>query len=130
MRLLLSSVVVFLVSATVALAGSPHFVTCAVSVSGNTLTAEGKEAGLGNETQVHIVLTAEAACVNPGNQKPQAANKQTVTAEGTFPVQNGKAVFLLEATAVFSPNCSPPMSVEFSNISVCDDAHGVCCTLD
>ena len=130
MRVLLSSVVVLLVSVSLALAGSPHFTACSVSISGPTLTAEGKEAGLGNETQVHLVLTADAACINPGGNHPKAANKEAVTAEGTFPVQNGKALFSLEATAVFSPSCSPPMSVEFSNISVCDDEHGVCCGLD
>lgn len=116
--------------ASQAFAGSPHFVSCAVTVSGNTLTAEGKEAGLGNETQVHIVLSATAECINPGGNHPKAANKTSVTAEGDFPVMNGKALFSLEATAAFQPNCSPPMDVAFSNISVCDDAHDICCTLD
>ena len=38
--------------------GSPHMVSCTQSVSGNTLTVNGKEAGLGDETQVQVVLTA------------------------------------------------------------------------
>jgi hypothetical protein len=129
-RRLLLSLVIVCAWTTLAQSGSPHFTSCAVVVSGTTLTAEGKEAGLGNESQVHIVLTADAACINPGGQDPKAANKDAVTAEGTFPVQNGKALFSLEATASFQPECAPPMSVTFSNITVCDVDHDVCCSLD
>ena len=129
-RVVVWSLVLLVVSATLALAGSPHFTSCVVTQEGTTLTTEGKEAGLGNETQVHLVLTAEASCINRGGHNPEAANKDTVTAEGDFPVQNGKALFSLEATAEFQPSCSPPMSVVFSTISVCDVEHGVCCDLD
>ena len=45
---------------------------------------------------------------------------------GTF---NHPARFL-DATAAFQPTCSPPMEVVFSNISVCDDEHDVCCVLN
>ena len=110
-------------------AGSPHFVTVQATTSGNTLTVSGKEAGLGNETQVHIVVTADALCVNRGGNNPNATNKTSVTAAGDFPVQNGKAVFSLTATAVFQPNCSPPMGVVFENIVVSDAEHGVTATL-
>lgn len=108
-------------------AGSPHFIGNAFSVTidGNTLTVSGKEAGLGNEEQVHIVLSATAACVNPGGNKPQAANKQTVSAAGDFPVQNGQTEFTLTVTATFQPSCSPPMSVVFSNITVTDTTSGI-----
>ena len=124
-------ILAFLLSvAPVAFAGSPHFTTCSATESGNTLSAEGKIAGLGAESQVHIVLMDDAACINPGGQDPKAANKETVTAEGTFPIQNGKALFSLDATAVLSPPCSPPMTLDLSNISVCDDEHGVCCSFD
>src|SRR5262245_39099371 len=34
------------------------------SASGNTLTVAGKEAGLGDEQQVHVVLNATALCIN------------------------------------------------------------------
>jgi hypothetical protein len=108
-----------------AFAGSPHFVFVDVSQSGNTLTVTGKEAGLGNETQVEIRVTADAQCVNPGGNKPSAANKQSVTASGVFPVQNGRADFTLSATATFQPNCTPPMTVVFSNVVVTDVTHGV-----
>ena len=110
----------------VAWAGSPHFVgDPTLTQSGNTLTVSGKLAGLGNEDQVHVVLSATAECINPGNNKPQAANKETVTAEGDFPVQNGKALFTLSATPTFQPNCSPPMTVRFSNVTVTDTTHNL-----
>jgi hypothetical protein len=108
------------------LAGSPHEVhDTTLAISGSTLTASGKEAGLGDESQVHIVLTATAQCVNPGNNKPQAANKQSLSAEGDFPVQNGKTEFSLSVTATFQPPCSPPMSVAFSDITVTDTTNGI-----
>jgi hypothetical protein len=103
----------------VASAGNAHYVgDPTVSRAGDTLTVSGKLAGLGNEPQVHVVVTATAACVNPGGNNPQAANKQTITAEGSFPVQNGKALFSLNLAAVFQPSCSPPMSVVFSDVTV------------
>jgi hypothetical protein len=120
-----------LVLATPAYAGSPHFVdgTVTASVDGSTLTVSGKEAGLGNELQVHIVVTATASCINPGNNHPQAANKMTVTAEGDFPVQNGKTEFSLTATATFQPSCSPPMTVVWSDITVTDETSGITTSL-
>jgi hypothetical protein len=114
-------------STTAALAGSPHFVDDQLSVtrSDNTLTVSGKEAGLGDEAQVHIVLSATASCINPGDNHPQAANKESLNAEGDFPVQNGKADFELSVTAVFQPSCSPPMTVVFSDVTVTDTTNGI-----
>jgi phage tail sheath gpL-like len=107
------------------LAGSPHFVSVTASREGNSITVSGKEAGLGNETQVHIEVTATAECVNGGKHHPKAENKESVSAEGDFPVQNGKADFSLTLTASFQPDCSPPMTVRFSNVIVTDTEHGV-----
>jgi hypothetical protein len=125
--LLLSLLAVVAVPASVALAGSPHFVddTVKCTVSGTTLACSGKEAGLGDEAQVHIVISATAECINPGNNHPQAANKESVSAAGDFPVQNGKAEFSLTATAIFKPDCSPPMTVQFSDITVTDTTSGI-----
>jgi hypothetical protein len=119
------------IGATTASAGSPHFVDdqTSASVSGATLTVTGKEAGLGDEAQIHVVLTAEAQCVNPGGNHPQAGNKESFTAAGDFPVQNGKADFTLSVTAVFSPSCSPPMSVVFTSAVVTDTTNGLTLTL-
>jgi hypothetical protein len=119
-------VALFMVAASqVAFAGSPHFVEVTATRSGNTLTVSGKEAGLGNEDQVHIVVSATAQCINGGDKHPKAANKQSVSAAGDFPVQNGKANFTLSVTATFQPNCSPPMTVAFTNVTVTDTTSGI-----
>jgi len=114
-----------LTTAAVAWAGNPHFISVDATRSGNTLTVSGKEAGLGNESQVHIVITATASCINPGDHHPRAANKVNVSAEGDFPVQNGKALFSLTLTPAFQPECSPPMTIVFSDIVVTDATSGI-----
>ena|SRR5215831_3047363 len=108
-------------------AGSPHFVGNATSVStaGKTLTVTGKEAGLGDEDQVHVVLSATALCINGGGHHPKAVNKTSVNAAGDFPVQNGKADFTLSVTAVFQPDCVPPMTVSFTDITLTDTTNGI-----
>lgn len=106
-------------TAAVTLAGNAHFVgTPQISTSGNTLTVSGKVAGLGNIAQINVQVTADALCVNRGNNNPSAENKTGVAAGGQFPVQNGKADFSVTGTATFQPNCSPPMRVEFQNIRI------------
>lgn len=118
--------IVLTLAVSTATAGSPHFVgQISVVRDGNNLTVSGKEAGLGNETQVHIEVTADAQCVNPGGNRPKAGNKQSFSAEGDFPVQNGKANFELTLTASFQPDCSPPMSVVWTNVVVSDTEHGI-----
>jgi hypothetical protein len=102
-----------------------HFNYVNVTISGNTLTVEGREAGLGNVDQVHIVLSATAECINNGGNHPRAVNKTSITREGDFPVQNGHADFSFSATAVFQPSCSPPMTVRWSNITVTDTTTGL-----
>ena len=128
--ILLTTFVTAVVVVPVVWAGSPHFVgTPTVTRDGNSLTVSGKEAGLGNETQVEIQVSVQAACLNPGQNFPQAANKETFTQTGTFPVQNGKADFTLTVTATFQPKCSPPMSVVFGDVTVTDLTHGVTTTI-
>ncbi len=105
--------------APAALAGSPHFVgTPTKVISANTATVSGKVAGLGSETQIHVEAAAEVACLNPGENFPNAGNKQSVGAGGDFPVQNGKAQFRLTLTAVFQPKCTPPMTLVFGPITI------------
>jgi hypothetical protein len=108
-----------------AFAGSPHFVAVDATRTGNTLTVFGKEAGLGNETQVHIEVTATALCINGGGHHPKAVNKADLSAAGDFPVQNGKADFSLDLTATFQPDCTPPMTVVFTDVTVSDAEHGI-----
>jgi hypothetical protein len=113
-----------LLSSQPASAGSPHFVTAEASRSGDTLSVSFKEAGLGNEPQVHVVLSADALCINSGGNHPRAVNKESVTAADDFPVQNGKAEGTLTVTATFQPECSPPMTVQFTNVSLVDETSG------
>jgi hypothetical protein len=108
----------------VAWAGSPHFVTADATRSDNTLTVTFKEAGLGNEPQVHVVLSATALCINNGGKHPKAVNKASVNAAGDFPVQNGKAEGSLSVTATFQPDCSPPMTVAFTDVTLTDVTSG------
>jgi hypothetical protein len=129
MGIFLTLLIVLTFAVPTVLAGSPHFVgKTSIERSGDDLVVSGKEAGLGNETSVHILITAEAQCINPGNNHPQAGNKETFAAEGDFPIQNGKALFSLTLEAAFQPDCSPPMTVEWTNVVVRDDAHGVSAT--
>jgi len=123
-------VVIACFTSTTAFAGSPHFVgACVATRSGNTLTVSGKEAGLGDESQINVVISATALCINGGGNHPKATNKTSVSAAGTFPVQNGKALFSLDATATFSPSCNPPMTVSFVDITVTDQTNSITCTV-
>jgi hypothetical protein len=107
---------------TVAWAGEPHFINNAFSISrtANTISVSAKEAGLGDELQIHVKLTADAFCINGGGNHPKAVNKTGVATDATVPVQNGKADYTLTGTAVFSPSCSPPMTVVFKNVTITD----------
>ena len=110
---------VVLTTALVAAVSNAHFVGApTLTSSGTTATASGKVAGLGNVEQINVTVSGDAACINPGSKHPKAANKESFSAEGTFPVQNGKALFSLTLTATFQPDCTPPMTVQWSNLSV------------
>jgi hypothetical protein len=96
-----------------------HFVgTPQISISGNTLTASGKVAGLGQVEVITVTVSADAACINPGSNHPKAANKESFSATANVPVQNGKANFRISLTATFQPDCTPPMTVAWSNVSI------------
>jgi hypothetical protein len=127
LRALLAASLMLVLFTSTAFAGSPHFIKSAtvVTISGNTLTVSGKEAGLGDEEQIHVVLTAEAQCINPGDKHPRAANKASFSAAGDFPVQNGKADFTLTVTATFQPDCTPPMSVDWISVTLQDTTNGL-----
>ncbi len=99
---LISAVACIVLTATSALADSPHFqfANNSVSTSTGSLTTSFKEAGLGTgATSVTITLTVTTAtavyqCFNNGGNHPKAGNKETVStslaASGTFPVRNGQ----------------------------------------
>jgi hypothetical protein len=121
-RFILLSVLALVAAALavpVAWAGSPHFVgTPTATRDGDALTVSGKVAGLGDETQINVAVTADVACINPGNNQPKAENKGATIAEGTFPVQNGKALFSVTGVGTTQPDCSPPMTLRYSNVVV------------
>jgi hypothetical protein len=111
-------------------AGSPHFVgTPAFTTSGSVITVTAKEAGLGDEAQIHVVLAGTAQCVNPGGNDPQAGNKTAFSTAADEPVQSGHADYTLSATAAFQPSCTPPMSVVFSDVVVTDETSGISVSL-
>jgi hypothetical protein len=110
-------------------AGSPHQVhSCTVTVSGtnnNILSISCKEAGLGDETQIIVTVSATAECINGGSNHPKAVNKGSFSTTSPEPVQNGKADYTIMLTAAFSPDCSPPMTVEWFNISAVDTTNNI-----
>jgi hypothetical protein len=109
-------------------AGSAHFVgTPTFTTSGATITVSAKEAGLGDEPQIHVVLSGTATCVNGGGNNPQAANKTTFSVAADEPVQNGHSDYTLTATAVFAPSspCPGPMLVAFTDVTLTDTTNGL-----
>ena len=48
----------------------------------------------------------------------KAENKGATIAEGDFQVQNGKDNFSVTGTGTTSPDCSPPMTLVYSNVVV------------
>jgi hypothetical protein len=106
-------------SALVAAVSNAHFVgTPQIIESGNTVTASGKVAGLGDVETITVTVDGDAACINPGTKHPKAANKESFSATDIVPVQNGKALFSVTLTATFTPDCSPPMTVDWSNVVI------------
>jgi len=107
-----------------AMAGSPHFVgTPTFTTSGSTVSVSAKEAGLGDEAQIHAVLSGDALCINGGGNHPKAVNKASVAAAADEPVQNGQANYTITATATFQPSCSPPQTVQFQNLKLEDQTN-------
>jgi hypothetical protein len=116
------------VGAPVALAGSPHFVGAVTATrTDNSLTVSGKEAGLGDEAEVNILVSVTAECINKGENHPKAANKETLSTGENVPVQNGKANFSLTVTATLK--CSPPMTLVFTDVTVTDTTNNISANL-
>jgi hypothetical protein len=101
MFVLISAVFGVVLTATSALADSPHFLFADNSVSSSgALTTSFKDAGLGTgTTSIQITLTVTNAtavyqCFNNGGNHPKAGNKETVSgplsATGNFPVRHGQ----------------------------------------
>ena len=115
-RTVLVSVVlgVLAVGAGSALAVAAKFHDADSSVNNNgALVVNFDERGLGGDN-IDYLLTADAeavfACINGGNNHPQAANKETINAEvseeATLEVKNGRVVGSISA--------GPPSAGDFS----------------
>jgi hypothetical protein len=116
------AVLAVLVVAAPAKAGSPHFIDSAFSAtrSGDTVTVSAKEAGLGDESQIVVTVSGTAACLNPGDNFPQAGNKQAFSTTVTVPVQNGKADYSVPLNFAVQPKCNPPMALVIGELTVFD----------
>src|SRR5260370_1930133 len=76
-------------AASPAFAGSPHFVgDPAYTTSGSTVTVSAKEAGLGGEAQIHVVLTGTAECVNGGGKSPSPPDNASFTTAAHSPASH------------------------------------------
>jgi hypothetical protein len=136
--ILISAVATVVMSATTALADSPHFLFANNSIDTSTgaLNTMFKEAGLGTgTTSVGITLTADATatyqCYNKAGNKPQGVPKtfgpSAVTGSGNFPVRNGQTTGTLVAGPLGQGTFSCPSgqllfldAVSYSNTFVQD----------
>jgi hypothetical protein len=128
---LLSLAVVALV-ASAAVAGNPHFIKNATSVSqsGPNLTASFKEAGLPSGSVETVALSATATttyeCVNGGGHNPSASNKTTtqtaVSQSGQFTADrngniSGSLTLSPPTAAQLGFSCPPGQRVTFVSVS-------------
>jgi hypothetical protein len=118
----LAALAAVLAFALPASATSAHFNRAEVTaVTASSVTVSFKESGLGNSlNSVTITLSGNAQCVNPGGNQPQAGNKQAESVSGVFSISNGQATGSLTMTAVLSPSCQPPMTVQWSDLVLTD----------
>jgi hypothetical protein len=113
----LAALILTLAFAAVAQADSPHFVKASAAGPNNAgqLVVSFKEAGLGDNQLISYLASAEAtatyACINGGENHPQAANKETVTepvsATGSF--SSGKNGSISQSLTL-----NPPAAAEFT----------------
>jgi hypothetical protein len=135
---LISAVAAVVMSATAALADSPHylFATNSIDTSTGALNTMFKEAGLGTgTTSVTETLTADATatyqCYNKAGNKPEGVPKtfgpSGVSASLAFPVRNGQTTGTLVAGPLGPGTFSCPSgqilfldAVSYSNTFVTD----------
>ena len=115
---LISAVAAVVMTATAALADSPHFISATNSIDTSTgaLVTSFKDAGLGTgTTSVGITLSADATatyqCYNKAGNKPQgvpkSAGPSAVVGSGNFPVRHGQTTGTVSAGPVPSPISCP-----------------------
>jgi hypothetical protein len=131
--------------ATNARAQNPHFLSCDVSGvnSNGTLSSDFRIAGLGSNVSITVTASADStatyACLNNGQNCPNAANKSTVTgtvtAQGIFTSgKNGSVRGSLTVNPPTTPLHCPGgqtlvlVSVNYTNVSVSAPPAAVCNT--
>jgi hypothetical protein len=139
----LAAILTTLAFAAVAQADSPHFIKASAAGpnSAGQLVVSWKEAGLGDNQLITYVASAEAtatyACINGGENHPQATNKETVTepvsATGTF--SSGKNGSIAQSLTINPPSagsftCPPGQrrvlaSVTYTDVAISDTTNGV-----
>ena len=131
--------------ATTVRAQNPHFLSCDVTGvnSNGTLSSDFRIAGLGSNVSITVTVSADAtatyACLNNGQNCPNAANKSTVTgtvtAQGIFTSgKNGSVRGSLTVNPPTTPLHCPGgqtlvlVSVDYTNVSVSAPPAAVCNT--
>ena len=132
--------------ATNARAQNPHFLSCDVTGvnSNGTLSSDFRIAGLGSNVSITVTVTADAtatyACLNRGQNCPNAANKSTVTgtvtAQGTFTSgKNGSVRGSLTVDPPANSSLTCPggqklvlVSVDYTNVTLSATGAGTCDT--
>ena len=61
---------------------------------------------------------ADGGAERPSRTDASLRRSQTCERNQTFPVQNGKAIFSVTGVGTTSPDCSPPMTLRYSNVTV------------
>jgi hypothetical protein len=104
-----------------------------VTDNGQTFTICYDISGLGNVTEVEVIVTYNATvfseCFNPGNREESVpAHNKVVTGISepfTVPVRNGRATFCSQSTQTFTPGSCPNgnwtaevTDVSFSNVTL------------
>jgi hypothetical protein len=135
---IISAFAAVVMSATAALADSPHFLFANTSINTSTgaLNVSFKEVGLGTgTTSVGITATADATatyqCYNKAGNKPQGVPKtfgpSGVSGSGNFSVRNGQTTGTVSAGPLSNGTFSCPSgqllfldAVSYSNIVVTD----------
>jgi hypothetical protein len=135
----MTALIVLALSASAALADSPHFLYANASINSGTgaLTVSFKDAGLGTgvssiKVSLNANASAEYQCWNNGGKHPKAGNKETVegplTNTGTFPVSHGQVTASISVGPPGQGSFSCPsgqtlylMSVTYSDIVVSDE---------
>ena len=137
---ILTAILVFVMIAS-ALAASPHFINASATVDSDAnLVVSWKEAGLGDNQNIHYLATADATatyvCINGGENHPKAANKESVhgpvSAPGTFASgKNGQITASLTVSPPPSPlECPNGQRLElacasYTNVAITDHTNGI-----